>query len=248
MRMLIAILVFWSIFFLAGAQGFTFGAKGGLITTTQVWNPGGDRSALFRWHAYAFIETLDEADTYALFAQLGYNIKGSAIRFTTFRQGSTGFEPFGQAIETYEFNNLSLMLGGKQKFGRANGTKFFYSLGLRGEYNLSNNLEGLPPPPPPISCLPFGSLSIFEEFVNDFTFGATVGAGIEFPFSELVGGILELTVNSDFTKQYNQQGDLQFANCFSPGSDVVVRVRQITNVSFELTLGIRLLRKVVYVD
>jgi len=248
MRTLISFLVFGALPLLGTAQGFAFGAKGGLTTTTQIWTPGGDRSALFRWHGYAFIETLDEEDAYALFAQLGYNVKGSAIRFTTFRQGSTGFEPFGQAIETYEFNNLSLMLGGKQKFGRANGTKFFYSLGLRGEYNLSNNLDDLPPPPPPISCLPFGSLSLFDRFVNEFTFGATVGAGIEFPFSELVGGILELTVNPDFTRQYNQQGDLQFANCFSPGNDVVVRAREITNVSFELTLGIRLLRKVVYVD
>lgn len=248
MRTLLFLLALLAAPLLSSGQGFAFGVKGGPTVSAQLWNPGGNRSAILRWHAFAFIETLDEADDYALFAQAGYNVKGSSIRFRTFRQGSNGFEPLGQATDTYEFNNLVLLLGGKQKFGRANGTKFFYSLGVRGEYNLSNNLSSLPPPPPPVVCLPFGGLSLFEEFVNPFTFGASVGAGIEFPFSELIGGIVELTVSPDFTRQYNQQGDLQFANCFEPGNPIFIRAQQMTNVSFELTLGIRFLRKVVYVD
>jgi len=246
MRMLLLILLLGATPWLSRAQGFAFGLKGGATMTTQVWNPGGNRSALFRWHANAFIETLDEEDAYALFAQIGYNTKGSAIRYTTVRQGCNGCERFGQATDTYEFNNLGLMLGGKQKFGRPDGTKFFYLLGLRGEYNLNNNLPTLPAE---LECLPFGSLSLFEEFVNPFTFGVSVGTGIEFPFSELIGGIVELTVNPDFTKQYNQQEDSPpLYNCFNPANPVIVQARQITNISFELTVGIRFLRKVVYVD
>jgi hypothetical protein len=62
--------------------------------------------------------------------------------------------------------------------------------------------------------------------------------------------VLELTINPDFTKQYNQP---LIPNVINPnpfgGSNVIdIPQRQITNVTFELTLGFRFVNKIVYID
>ena len=229
-------------------QSYFFGLKGGLTIGTQKWDQSFQRDPLFRYHVIGFIESFDEEDKYSLFAQLGYHVKGSAIR----TYATTGRLPDGTIIDIparetpFEFNNLSLTLGGKQKFEVGQNSKVFYLLGIRGDYTVSTNLR----PTDLETYNIYNTIYPFEEYVNKFNFGATAGAGMQFMFSELVGGLLEFTVNPDFTRQYNQP---EIPNVINPnpgyGSNTItIPERQISNVTFEITLGLRFLRKVIYID
>ncbi len=232
----------------ARGQSFYFGFKGGPTLGIQKWDQSFQRDPLFRYHFIGFMETYNEEDRYALFAQLGYHVKGSTIRtysYTTQLPDGT-YETFPGRTTPFIFNNIALTLGGKQKFPFGATSKAYYMFGIRGEYTVDNNLR-----PAELEVNdPYYAIYPFEEFVKKFTFGATAGAGIEFPFSELVGGMVELTVNPDFTRQYDQP---QIDNVINPnpdfgGGNFTIPERQIMNVTFEVTFGIRFLRKVVYVD
>ncbi len=229
-------------------QSYYFGVKGGMTVGIQQWDQSFQRDPLFRYHAIAFIESLDEQDKYALFAQLGYHVKGSAIR----TYGYTAQLPDGSFVDIpprttpFEFRNLSLTVGGKQKFSVGLDTKVYYLLGIRGDYTVSTKLR-------PNDIADYGiynTIYPFDDFVNKFMFGATVGGGIQFMFSEFVGGLIEITVNPDFTNQYNQP---EIPNVINPnpnfgGNTITIPERQISNTTFEVTLGLRFLRKVVYID
>jgi len=233
----------------AEAQSYYFGVKSGLTVGTQEWDQSFQRDPLYRYHFIGFLESYDEDDRAAIFGQLGFHVKGSAIRtFNTTIQlpdGSVREIP-GQTIP-FEFYNLSLTAGGKQKFALGNpDTKLYYLLGIRGDYNINANLR----PDNVDSDSPYNILYPFEQFVNNFTFGATAGGGVQFALSELVGVLLEFTVNPDFTNQYNQP---EIPNVINPnpfGSQNVITIeeRQISNITFEVSLGLRFLRKVIIVD
>ncbi len=231
-----------------GAQSFFFGFKGGMTIGIQEWGRSFQRDPLFRYHVIGFLESLEPDDKYALFAQLGYHVKGSAIR----TYGTTGRLPDGTIIDIparetpFEFHNISLSLGAKQKFSIGTGTKVFYLLGIRGDYTADTNLR----PTDLETYSVYSTIYPFEEYVNKFMFGAIAGGGLQWMFSEFVGGVLEFTVNPDFTRQYNQP---EIPNVINPnpnfGSNTItIPERQISNVTFEITLGLRFLRKVVYID
>ena len=80
-----------------------------------------------------------------------------------------------------------------------------------------------------------------------WNYGIIAGGGIEFMFSELVGGLVELTINPDLSQQY-------FQNAFTYNSNIngqqqrTIGERRIRNVSIELSVGFRFLRIVEYVD
>jgi hypothetical protein len=85
------------------------------------------------------------------------------------------------------------------------------------------------------------------EFIRRINYGITVGGGFEFPFSEYVEGLLEFTVNPDFSMQYQQPAIPNVTDPFT-GQQRTLSERQIRNLTFEVTLGIRFLRKVEYLD
>ncbi len=216
------------------AQGFAWGLKAGPSLGFQLWQPNADRGALFRYHAAAYIESLDAENRYSIYAQLGYHLRGSTVRFQ-FVDFNTG-ERF-QEREANTFGNLALQAGVKQKFNAGQGgSSVFYLLGLRGEYNLTNNL------PESSDQIFYHSGTLFKEFVNDFVFGVSLGGGIEFPFSDYIGGMIEISVNPDFSRQFNQQGDLNLINPFFPQNTVFIPARSIRNLTLELTFAIRFLR------
>jgi hypothetical protein len=229
-------------------QGYFFGFKGGLTAGIQRWDQSFQRDPLYRYHAVIFTESYTEEDRNALFAQLGYHVKGSAIRTyrTTVQLPTGAFVDIPAREIPFEFKNLSLSIGGKQKFATGQNTKFFYLLGIRGDYTLATNLR-------PASLDPwdvYGAILPFEEFVNKFNFGAIAGAGFQFSISELIGAVLEFTANPDFTKQYRQP---EIPNLINPnpdfgGSTFTIPERQISNTTFEITLGLRFLRKIIYID
>jgi len=231
------------------AQSTAFGFKGGLTAGRQKWDNTFDRNMLLRYHGIAFIESASEDSRYALFAQVGYHIKGSAIRTprgTITGSGGTIFSIPAQQV-SFEYRNISLTLGAKQKLDLNLGEKkLYYLLGIRGDYTLSTQLG-------PKTNSQYDIYSVYypiPEFVRKLNYGLTVGGGIELPFGELVGALLEFTVNPDFSYQYNQPPlkNIINPNPYAPRGNITLPQRKSTNLTFEVSLGLRFLRKVIYVD
>lgn len=236
-------MVFWAfmVFWCSGlaAQSTAFVIGGGPSMGLQRWDNSFDRQPLFKYHATLAIESVENKyDRGGIFAQLGYHVRGSANRFTFFQPGGSLLV----FTEEFQFRNLALTLGAKQKFDWDAGKKYFYAIGLRGEYTLSTNLGELTGSQNPILQIYYP----FEGAVNRWLAGAFVGGGLEFPFSELVGGQLMFSVSPDFLLQYNQPPIENVIDPLNPGQRIRIPERRIRNFSFELTLSIRLLRKVIY--
>lgn len=244
--LLISITTFW-IGKQAFAQSYAFGIKGGMTAGTQKWDNNFQREPLFRYHIAGFIESHSDQDKFSVFAQAGYHIKGSSIRtFAQVIQTPTGFQSVDRKNSPFEFNNISLVLGGKQKYDFRNSTKVYYSLGIRGDYTISSNLrpEGIDETNSYFFVYPF------DEFVNKFNYGVTAGGGIQFDFTDLIGGFLEIQINPDFSYQYNQPEirNVSNPNPLSSTSSITIPQRQITNTTIELSLGFRFLHKIIYVN
>lgn len=222
------------------AYVFQFGPTIGL----QKWDNSFEREPLFKYHAALSIESVDnEEDKNSLFMQVGYHVKGSATRFRYFNINSGA--PGGTFTEEFLFNNLSMVLGAKQKrdLGASGRMRFFYGGGLRVDYTLSTNIDDLSRGNP--------SLSIYYPsvaFMNRWMVGFTISTGIEFKLKELIGGELKLSIQPDVTPQYNQPSIGNVIDPFNPGSVITISERRIRNAAVELGIGLRLLRKVEYID
>lgn len=215
------------------AQGFYFGPKGGSVIGFQNWN-GFERDPLFAYCGDLFIESLDARGSGSLFASIGYHVRGSATRIINpqFNYNYT---------QGFRFNNISLMVGAKKKFKSSGNWKSYYHVGIRGEYNLSTN---------------FGNVSNnvaqnfffpVEELTNKITYGISGGIGTEYFLSEFISPFFEFTISPDLSDQYRQDAIPNVTNPYT-GQLTSVPMRQIRNFSLELTIGLKLLRKVVYVD
>lgn len=229
------------------SQGYAFGIKSGLTVATQKWDASFQREPYLTYHASAFIETYSKEDQFTLFAQAGYHKKGSSIR--TFRQviqTPTGFAEFPGLRTPFEFGNASLILGAKQKYDFKKSSKLYYLIGVRGDYTIHTQLR----PDGVDQSNSYFFIYPFDEFVNKFNYGATVGGGIQFNFSELVGGIIELSIHPDFSRQYNQPEirNVRNPNPLSQNSLTSIPERQIVNTTLELSLGLRFLHKIIYID
>jgi len=226
------------------AQGYYFGIKGGLSLGVQSWN-GFERDPLLAYHGILFIESLSEGNRFSLFAQAGYHQRGSAFRNQLFSNLLNGGFTRAPATE-FIFNNASLILGGKQKYDFSAKTKVYYMFGIRGDYTVSTNLgkyELFNELNPGFAIYPFNTY----EFIRRINYGLTIGGGFEFEFSEYVGGVLEFTVNPDFSDQYRQP---PIPNVTDPYTNEqrTLPERRIRNLTFEVSLGFRFLREVIYIE
>lgn len=224
------------------AQGYAFGLKGGLTIGVQQWE-GFEQDPLFKYHGIAYIESLPESNEFALLAQLGYHLKGSAFR----SRNAFGFngDIFRAPAQEFIFRNLALVLAAKQKFDVfGNDSRAYYILGLRGDYNLGTNLSEYKEANMVYPIYPDDS----KELIREITYGLSLGGGIELPFSELVGTIIEFSVNPDFSYQYVQPSATVFVNNQFFTGNVNIPERKIRNLTFELTVGFRFLNKIEYID
>jgi len=208
----------------------------------QQWN-GIEQDPLFKYHGIVFIESYDDVeDRFAIFAQAGYHIKGSALRNTRFNL--TNGNIYNLPAREFQFRNISLTLGGKQKFPIQSGaSRYYYMIGLRGEYTVNTNLSEYES-----ANTIFFSFFPTDVWVNKFNYGVTVGGGLEFPLGELVGGMIEFTVNPDLSRQYRQPPLENIPNPYFPGQNRTIQERLINNIALEFSFGIRLLRIVEYID
>ncbi len=222
------------------AYVFNFGPTVGI----QKWDNSSGREPLFQYHASVAMESINNEDDRASFImQLGYHVKGSATRYRFYNINS-GF-PGGSYTERFKFNNISLMLGAKQRFdfGSSGKAKYFYFGGLRGDYTLSTNIDNLSASN---LCNP-GAYPLIGG-VQRWMVGVSVGGGMEFAFSELVGAQIQLSVNPDVTPQYRQNAIPNVIDICNPGNVYSIPERRIRNTTVELSVGLRLLRKVIIVE
>jgi len=223
------------------AYVFNIGPTAGL----QKWDNTSGREPLFQYHASFAMETINnDDDRSSFFMQLGYHVKGSASRYRYYNIVS-GF-PGGTYTERFKFNNFSMVLGAKQRYdlGATGRSKYFYFGGLRGDYTYSTNIDNLPNAN--TSCNP--AAYPLMGGVQRWVVGFSVGGGIEFSFSELVGAQVQLSVNPDVTPQYRQNAIPNVIDLCNPGYIYNIEERRIRNTTVELSVGLRLLKKVVYVD
>lgn len=228
----------------AQSTAYVFG--GGLSVGTQRWGNSFDRQALFAWHGTLGIESVNnEDDRASLFAQVGYHVKGSAVRFWNIRTGGDYF----RSSEQFKFNNISLILGAKMKKPLGSGqARYFYFGGIRGDYTVSTNLDELAEKNQ-LSSNPYAyAIYPFEGFVRKVVGGVSVGGGLQLPLTELIGAEFKLSLHPDFTYQYNQPPlpNVIVYDPTRPGQNITIEQRQIRNTTLELSVCLRLLRKVVY--
>ena len=221
------------------AQSRAYTVKGGLTVGTQRWEDT-QQDPLFRYHGIVGIESAPQNNTFALFAQVGYHVKGSAWRNNLFRNISgQGFTILSQ---DFEFRNLSLTIGAKKKFTDRGNATLYYLFGVRGDYNIGTNLAEYEA----ANLFANGPVYPVEGAVQDITYGMTLGGGAEVPVSEFVSAIFELTLNPDLREQYRQPS-------FVSNSSVLVNPRtfserRITNLTLEFSVGFRFLHKIEYID
>lgn len=222
------------------AQTFAWGIKGGLLLGLQKWE-GLQRDPLIKYQGDLFIESVPESNEFALYAQGGLHLKGSALRNQRyfFQNGDVYNPPTTEFI----FRNLSVVLGAKQKFDFGLSGKKYYSFGIRGDYTLSTNLDDFKNGTTPA---PFTFPDNF--FVRKFNYGVSVGGGLEFPFTELIGMLVDLSINPDVSFQYKQPALGNVISPYNPSQTITIPERKIVNVSVELSVGFRFLRKVEYID
>lgn len=232
------------------AQGSWYGIKGGSTIGTQQWNSF-DRAPLLSYHGILSVESASSED-FGLFAQLGYHLKGSTIRRRLF---GTAFNAnlLSVPAQRFEFQNLSLTIGAKQYIKKRGESRIYYLFGVRADYTLGTNLDeyerftqanGFAAGIYPFNIY-FAENQIFG--IRRINYGITGGGGMNIPFSEYVEGILEFTVNPDFSLQYQQPSIPNVINPFN-GQTRTLPERRIRNLTFELTMGVRFLRKVEYID
>lgn len=243
--MRIAILLVFNFVFLGPtlAQSTAYIIHFGPTAGIQKWDNSSGREPLFQYHAALGMETINNEDNRGSFyMQLGYHVKGSATRYRYYNINSNA--PGGTVTERFKFNNFSFSLGAKQRFKENNSgrARYFYFGGLRTDYTYSTNIDGLQNN----ACNP--GYYPFMAGVQRWMAGFSVGGGMEFDISELVGGQVQLSVHPDVTPQYRQDPIQDVIDSCYHGPNYDIPQRRIRNTTVEISFGLRLLRKVVIVE
>ncbi len=222
--------------------GFAFGIKGGPSLGTQKYSAG-SREVLFAPHVIGFIESLPSEGKFSLFAQAGFHVRGSAFRNQRFTNANNG--SFFNASREFKYRNVALSVGAKQIRPWGETNSFYYFLGIRGEYTVNTNLptfeEILDPDNNSFSSLSWP----VDDSVRKLNYGGILGGGIEFSLTELIGIVVELSINPDFSFQYRQP---QITLSGGTSSARTVQEQFIKNNTLELSVGFRFQRIVEYID
>ncbi len=221
------------------AQSNVYGFKTGLTVASQI--PSSANSVLLNYHGAVFVENSPADNTSVLFAQLGYHSRGNANRYRPFLGTDLAGNPVNYPGFTQEFiyNNVALIIGAKRR-GVLGSEKAYYSMGLRAEYTVKTNLDF------PQGYAIFAYSSPTNDFVNKFNYGLSVAAGYEFPFSDLIKGFAEISIHPDISKQYYRPAFTAY-DIYSR-TNVDIGEQSFRNLTFELSIGIHFLNKVIIVD
>jgi len=229
------LLVVMSMMLLGGifAQGTVFIPKVGLVAGVSNFS-NSQSLPLISYHASLAFEEYEEGAKNSFFGQIGLHNRGSNVRVIV----PLGINTARDSRQNISLTNISGQVGLKSRINSESAKRPYYSFGIRGEYTLSNNFAS------------FEELAGFlplEPFINKWNYGATLAFGYEFEFSELFGGIIEASVHPDLSIQYNQQQSISITAPIN-GQTVTLPRRQVRNVTFEISFGLRLINKVVYIN
>lgn len=201
----------------------SYGIKGGFTAGLQKWNQF-NRDPLLSYNGSIFLDGSQDGK-FSFFGETGYHRKGSALRFNkSFYTNSSGqtVEVPARTINTV-FHNVSLVLGAKSRYNWSKKMTGYYLFGLRADVNVkhSNNF----------------AYSSINDFVNRFTYGLTVGGGVEWVLSEKMDILLELQVSPDIGRQvYVPQGT--YYNHYTRRNETTPE-QKITNTVLEIMVGFR---------
>ena len=227
-KYLIATILLISISTIAKAQYYV-GVKGGIGLNMQRWNSY-ERDILFSPLVDLYLESHDDSVN-KLYASLGYHVRGSSVRSVGLFSNNVSFAP-------YKFHNAVLELGFKQVVTAGKKFNGYYMLGGRLEYTMTTNLQGR---------AAFSVYNLVDEgFVRKINYGLTVGGGFEHHMSSTRVLFLEVAVNPDVSKQYDQPNVAVITNPnptpFNPNSTITITPQEVRNVSLEVKVGIKFLQ------
>ena len=189
---------------------------------------------LISYHASLAFEGYEEGAKNSFFGQIGIHNRGSNVRVLVPAGAITSLD----RRQNIRLSNISGQAGLKNRISSQSSKRPYYSFGLRLEYTLSNNFE---------SFEELAGILPLEPFINRWNYGASLAFGYEFEFSELFGGIIEASLHPDLSFQYNQQESISIIAPIN-GQTVTLPRRQVRNVTFEISFGLRLINKVVYIN
>lgn len=217
---------------IARGQSFYFGPKGGIAVAYQQWNQS-DRAPILTLNGDLFIESLDDDGRGSFYASLGYHTRGSGLRINNSLTNRVGNVQF-------RYNNVSLGAGVKKRIDITAIPVLYYSAGIRLEYTANTNLAETG------SGLVTGGF-LFEPFVRDFNYGMTVGGGMELPTWDQAIPFIEINFMPDISVQYDQFESITTTDPVT-NTPITFGPKRIRNITFEITVGVKLLREVIYVN
>lgn len=222
------------------SSGFLWGIKGGGTMATQKWGQW-NTQPLFRYHGVAFIESAGSSKS-SLYTSLGYHARGSAIRNLFYTDPFTGQLSRGSS-RPFIFHNIALVAGAKSKREQSEDLGYYYAFGLRGELTVKTNLDRIDTEKTQQNYL--SAYVPIDNNVRRLNFGFDIAGGVEKKISEFTTGFLELTISPDFSRQY-QQFPIQNVRDPWSGATITIPGQSIRNLTLELSVGMRFLRKVIY--
>lgn len=207
------------------AQDNAYGFIGGMTLATQKWN-GFDRDPLLTWNGRAFYESL-LSDKLSVVGELGLHNRGSGVLSQFIRQGSSNLNTnYSKMV----MRNVSFLGAAKQIYDIKENTEAYVKLGIRLEYTVADTFE---------------IFEIYSKAVQPFNYGITLGGGFHFgPKDGPVQFILDAQVSPDFSQQlYAPQ-----ANVWNRHTSQLQTFpeQKVTNLSFEISLGVRWVNKYYY--
>jgi hypothetical protein len=236
-KYLLCVFLFFASKKIMTAQSYWFGIKGGGAMISQSWGTGfgssGSSDLGFGPCGDIFVESYDEENKGSLYASLGYHSRGSAIQFTSITSDFS-------ARQTFLFNTASLELGAKKPFFLGGKFDPYFTVGVRGGYTMNTNLD---------NYLKFNSLYYpSNAFVQKWNYGFSAGGGFESRLSDMIRYFVDVQISPDLSYQYIQPPLFNVPDPWDTSRKINLDERQAKNLSIELKVGIRFLKKVIYVD
>lgn len=223
-KIIILFLLLASCLTTAEAQYKARGIKGGLAMGWQQWN-GFQRQVLVGYQGGFLLEQVN-ANATSFFAELGYHLRGSAVRVQFFDINSGNFF---QSTQRLRFHNVGVIVGGKKRQQLDNNMETYYMLGARAEYTVADSID---------------LYANMSNYIRRINYGVTVGGGLEIPIGKANELFFELTINPDFSQQVYMPPGVYY-NRYTRQSQQVSEQRVI-NISLELSVGYKFLKPLYY--
>lgn len=207
------------------AQQMGFGVKGGLLVGTQ---PG--KRALLSYHGDLYFESLGawqgegRARRLGFAASLGYHRRGASYNAGSFNNPN-------RTVINDLFHNLALAALFKGGYQFKNFAPY-YAAGLRLEYTMASEMVN-----------PFDA-----QGVRPLNVGLWLGGGLDWEPPKLpFGFFVEISIHPDLTPQifFRQGTIIEYRDPFTnmPVYQTITEDRRVTNVSLEVTFGIKFLQR-----